>query len=524
MRNLYYLTPPERTKNPKLADEFRQKPLKEWISALPAANLGLTIRKFHDRIVEMNAIEIDPEVLLEALDTFYPVYQSAEEFLLGRLIGKSYPLASDEQKIGQLAEVVGRDYLIGYSIVLKDMSGRGASWRFSRSLPRVVSRLIRCLSRILLLRYLLRLPEPEWIWLDLHALYLLAVEKEKQDTKLKEEEDSVPVSIETLYKQILLLRLADPWGLGHREIFDIYESSENWSDSVALKLLKPGSVPQGGTIYADEDKPPSLKAEDCPDSRVYSIEMDGLLAKLSELLERSDRSVGRFDLVNADSQRALGFPAPLLEYLRDRWFGADAAQHNLFEDRNPRVLSIGLKATHQQLNPPTNPTEKILADWLVTVNEDQSLRCEFDQAGQIFLGSLVSLKLVDLESARRVLGVVNRIWMHRLDGAVNFQISVLSPQVLAAGIQPVMAKKELQVYQRALLYFSESSSGRKANLVLESQKLKSGNVVQLLSHEDPMKVRLDNRNNIAPGFWSFECIRLVEAKKETIPAKGYDFL
>ncbi|MCI0653972.1 MAG: hypothetical protein L0Y38_00730 [Methylococcaceae bacterium] len=528
MKNLYYLVPPIRQKNPQLAEEFRLRPLRQWIAGLPAANYGLTIRMFHDRILKMNTSEIESEVLFEALEELYPIYLTAEEFLLSRLVGKSFPLTSDEQKIGQLAETVTKDFMTGYAVILRDVAATTAGWRFARSFPRVICRLMRGLSRILLIRYLLRLPEPEWLWLDLHGLYLLAEQKEKQDTRIKEDDQGKTTTIGTIYKQIALLRLADPWGLGHREILDIYESLESWSGSLKVSLKDPLRKADGLSIYMDEDQPPLLNVDKVlatePNSRVYAIELDPLFRKLSELLAGADRSIGRFDLVDADGNRVLGEPAALLEYLQKRWSAVEPANQNLFEDRRPRILSIGLKATHQQLNPPTNPEEKIISDWLVTVDEDQSLRCEFDQSGQIYLGSLVSLKLVDTEHGRRVLGVVNRIRMNRLDGAVHFRIAVLSPQVLAAGIQPLRSKKELSIYQRVLLFFNETASGRKANLVLESQKLKDGNTVQLLSHEEPVKVRLDNRRNVAPGYWCFECVPLVEERKEAIPVKGYDFL
>jgi cyclic-di-GMP-binding protein len=524
VRNLYYLVSPERQNNPRRADEFRIQPLREWISGLPAANVGMMIRKFHDRIVEMNATEIDAVVLFEALEELYPVYLTAEEYLVARLIGKSYPLASDEQKIGQLAEAVTRDFLIGYGVIIRDMAAPGAGRRIARACPTVICRLIGGLSRILLLRYLLRLPDPQWLWLDLHGLYVLAEQNEKLDTKIKEHAEGRTVTAATLYKKITLLRLADPWALGHREILDIFQALEDWSESVALTA---GNAP-GCVLYMDEDKPPVLEVgaspEKDPDSRIYRMRLEHLFGKLSELIAGADPSVGRFDLVTADCQRAVGFPAALLGYLRDRWSGGNLPKTNLFEDRSPRIMSIGLKATHQQLNPPADRKEKILHDWLVTINEDQSLRCEFNQPGQIFLGSLVSLKLADLEHARRVLGVVNRIWMNRLDGAVNFQIAELCPQVLPAGIQPVRENKDIQVYQRALLYISAKGSVRKANLVLESQKLKNGNTVQLLTHETSLKVRLENRSNVAPGYWCFECVPLAEDKKEPIPVKGYDFL
>lgn len=494
---------------------------------LPTANYGMTTRMFHDRVVSMNETEIEPDVLFSALEVLYPVYLTIEEFLWSRLIGKSFPLSSDEQKIAQLAESVTKDFIIGYSVVLKALMSSSVGWRFARSLPLTICRLIRGLSRILILRYLLRLPDPEWLWLDLHVLYILAEEKNIQNSKIKAGKDGATIYIETLYKQIIMLRLSDPWKMGHREILDIYEKLEEWTEAMDLGPGNPSSE-SVAIIDVDEDRPPSLKGtkliERDPEFRVYTLKLDSIFRKISELIANSDRSKGRFDLVTAEGKLAGIESVGLLEYLRQQWSGVNPSDHDLFKDRKPRLLSIGLKATHQQLNPPTNPEEKIISDWLVTVAEDCSLRCEFDQSGQLFLGSLVSLKLVDLENARRVLGVVNRIWMERVDGAVQFDIEVLSPQVLAAGIQPIQGKKDLQIYQRVLLFFTENESERKANLVLESQKLRDGNVVQLLAQEDSVKVLLENRNNVGPGYSHFECVVLAEEKKEEIPLKGYDFL
>lgn len=483
---------------------------------------------FHDRIVAINGAELETGVLLQALEELYPIYCASRDFLLSRLIGKSVPLTSDEQKIAQLAETITKDFMLGYGVILREVSKPTVQWRIARSLPRVICRLMRGLSGILLLRYLLRIPEPEWLWLDFHGLYRLAEEKEKQRARVNEDKEGKTVTIETIYKQTVLLHLAEPRGLGHREILDVYENLEGWSESLSVLVKNPAAKPSGAILYMDEDRAPLLYNDHAPeeesDAGVYHMPLDHLLRNLSDWLVRTDASIGRFDLVNPDGNRLVLGPAALLEYLRDRWSAVKPAKHDLFEDRKPRIMSIGLKATHQQLNPPTNPEEKIMGDWLVTVNEDQSLRCEFDQPAQIYSGTLVSLKLVDLENARRVLGVIDKIWMKRLDGAVYFEVTVLAPQVLAAGIQPVKGKKEMQIYQRVLLFFSETAAGRKANLVLESRKLKNGQIVQLLTSDETMKVLLENRKNVAPGYWQFECVPLADEKTEVIPAKGYDFL
>ncbi len=259
------------------------------------------------------------------------------------------------------------------------------------------------------------------------------------------------------------------------------------------------------------------------ESRFYVFGLEALTQKLGDLKQAVEPKLGRFDLARVAVEKPL-ISNSLLQYLRDQWARIEPEKLNLYEDKKPRLLSIGLKATHQQLNPPTNPEEKIFADWLVTINEDQSMRCEFDQPGQLFIGSLISSKRVDIENAKRLLGVVRRIWMERMDGAVHFEIDVLTTQVIAAGIQPLKAKADFQVYQRALLFFTVSETQQKGNVVLESQKLKNGSRVQLLMQSDSATVVLDNRCSVGLGYTQFECIPIALEQQEILPPQGYDFL
>lgn len=529
MRNLYFIPQPSGERDPEHAGEFRAKALKAWIARLPTANHGMTTRMFHDQVMLLNRTQVAADDLYEALELLYPTFGVIEEFLFSRVLGRSFPLSPDEQKVGTLLEIISRDFLVGYAVILKEWAGASAGWKASRLLPRVMGRLIRGLSRILLVRFVLRIPEPEWIWLDLHSLYQLAERKGKSTVRVRENEEARPVTVECLYKQILLLQVLDPFSMTQREILNVYARFEELGQEVQFDEAAEAPGPNRRWVILDEDRSvvtnPDLESAENAGFRAISFDTGPLIAALQKLRDRTDGSIGRFDLVPADSDLSGGFSVAFIDYMIQRFGGGAEPAPNRFEDQKPRLLSIGLKATHQQLNPPTSPDEKIIGDWLVTVNEDGSLRCEFDQPGQLFLGSLISTRRVDLESGRRLLGVVSRIWMHRLDGAVHFQISVLSPQVMAAGIQPVRVKKDLQVYQRVLLFFESVAEGQQQpRLILESQKLRGGNMVQLITPNESVRVMLENRQNVGPGYSLFECVPLVEEKKEIIPPKGYDFL
>ncbi len=525
---------PEREKNEQAAEAFRSKPLKQWVAALPTANYGMTTRLFHDKILLLNRTELDSGINMDALELLYPTYKVIYEFLLSKIVNKGFPLTSDDQKIGQLAETVTKDFFTSHWILLEMLlSNKSPGWRQGKAIPAYIERLLRGLSQILIVRYLLHIPTPDWIWLDIHALYRLAEKKGKESVKIKENSKlfGSQTTIESTYKQILLLQLADPYGMSQREILEVYEEILQWEHAASLNQSITNDAQNMCVVYLDEDKPPvwekSFDDTEDSDSRFLLLATDSLVQKLNGLSQSVEPSVGRFDLIQKSAaENSLVVSHSLLHYLMRRWSGVSTERMTLYEDKKPRLLSIGLKATHQQLNPPTNPDEKMLSDWLVTINDDQSMRCEFDQSGQLSIGSLVSSKRVDIENAKRIMGVVRRIWMDRLDGAVHFEISVLTPQVIAAGIQPIKVKPDFQVYQRVLLFFtdSDSESDNKGRVILETQKLKNGSKVQLLMQSDTVTVALDGRCNIGLGYTQFDCTPIADEKQEILPPQGYDFL
>jgi len=530
VKNLYFLSIPEREKDSEQALVFRSKALKQWIAALPTGNYGMTTRLFHDHVQLMNKTEMEAAAVMEALELLYPTFQNIHEFLLTKIVGKGFPLSSDEQKIGQLTEAVAKDFFTAHWIVLQCiLNTKSPGWRQGKAIPVYIERLIRGLSQILIIRFILHIPAPDWIWLDLHSLYRLAEKKGKENVKIKENSKIYGrvTTIKTAYKQILLIFLADPFGMTQHEILEIYGATLEWEALTEFNVTNITERTRCCVINLDEDSPPTwengLIAAEQSESRFYVFGLDALIQKLSDLKQRVELKPGRFDLARVAVEKPL-ISNSLLQYLSDQWSGVEQEKRNLYEDKKPRLLSIGLKATHQQLNPPTNPEEKIFADWLVTINEDQSMRCEFDQPGQLFIGSLISSKRVDIENAKRLLGVVRRIWMGRMDGAVHFEIDVLTTQVIAAGIQPLKAKADLQVYQRALLFFTASETQQKGNVVLESQKLTNGSKVQLLMQSDSAAVVLDNRRSVGLGYTQFECIPIALEKQEILPPQGYDFL
>ncbi|MEN8260361.1 MAG: hypothetical protein ABFS02_07215 [Pseudomonadota bacterium] len=526
MKNSFFLTIEPQKKSPKDLRSFEPAALRCWLDELPTANYGMTARALHERINQLNGIEANALFRLEALELMRPSFLMIQEYLRARISSTGFPLGEDEQKIGGLLAQITRNLSTSYWLVVRDLTQKTAGWFQNKHTALAIQRVMGGLSGVLLTYYLMALPVPNWVWLDLHSLYRLAREKKKDGFKVKDEAFHLKhTSIENTYKQILLVSLADPCGLLQKEILELYAFSEKLAGFVELESNVSG---QGArcVLLTEEDKPPMWLETDKEydkGSTVYQVMLGKLIDHFKKHPDRVENpGVVRFGAITASEDPAELLAPEFSAYLTARWSGRPLRGDACFQDRQDRLFSIGLKATHSHLAP-IDSSEAAVDEWLVESASDRSLSCAFDQPNQIFIGSLVSFRRNGAGNAQRALGTVCRIHMDKPQGAVRFEVHVLTPQVYAVGTQSVTAK-DPKLYQRTLLYVGNGQVNRTC-IILESQKLKDGDVIRLLMQNDSFPIQLQHRQNVSLGYWQFECARVVQQQNSVeMPKKGYDFV
>ena len=530
MLNSFLLSEPVREKRPREIDQYRSKPLSRWIAELPAANHGLTTRLLHDRISSINRTDMDANLRLEAIETLSVSYHRILDYLSWRIRGKGFPLGTNEQKIGTLLLSMSTEYAMAYWICLRESSKEQSNWRTRKHMALIVQRVMREYANILMSCYLLRLPESDWIWMDLHSLYKLALKQQIQGVKIKNPlaRQEQNTTIEDTYKQILLFHMSYPYGLTQKEIIQVYFWSEQWSQLVQLlgKGDSTGALSfPGWVVNSDEDRAPYwLEQKDAYEEHFYRIDVNPLLRWFKEQYTKTNPGPGRFELLTEVEERDYSLTHGLLNYLEYRFAGQSLSGSGLFQGGGEVLLSIGLKATHQQLKAPSKHDEIVTGEWLVNIEPDnRTLSCHFSQYGQIFIGGLVSVKSLDSGDDRRFMGIVCSIFMERIDAKVQFQIIVLTPNISAVGIQPQETKSDDVLYQRGLLLLQETHTRDKEYLVVSAQNLKDGDILKLLKDDDhSYSIQLKNRQNIGLGYIQFEYEVLPDEEKEII--RGYDFI
>ncbi|MDP3010804.1 MAG: hypothetical protein Q8N30_17265 [Methylococcales bacterium] len=540
MKNSYFLVIPKQQNNPLRLREFEENALTNWIAELPTANVGLATRLMHDFLVDFNAIEMPSQLRLNALELLRPSVLVIEDYLRSRLMRTGFPKEENDQKILAVLVSIEREFAIGYWMVLKELTRRTVGWFQGKNTALALQRCIKGLSSIVVSHFIMGIPVPDWVWMDLHSLYKLSVKIDKNTLKVTNDDNQAnkASSAEECYLQILLLSLVEPTGLMQKEILLVDSFIETICSLVSLKATSVYGSDMQCVVFTDEDQPPLYQSGvvNKKDSAVLYIDF----TKLQKLFEHKEKLIdvteARFSSVQMQKKTNGKLTAELLDYLEQRWAGVCLEGDQLFSDRLDRYIAIGLAAT-LDLQDTLSDSDKKELEFLVQSESDRSLSCTFTQTGLLSVGSLVSFRKTDMPEHTRLLGVVDKLIVAKQSGKIIFGMELLTPQVVsvdynlldsdgfAAAYESVkngvhVAHEELK---KALLY---SINEREDCLITDTFMLKDDDMLRIHTHSDSFSVTLKNRKNVGLGYWQFECVKIKEKKKQTPTAhkKGYDFI
>jgi hypothetical protein len=540
LKNSYFLVIPKQQNNPLRLREFEENALTNWIAELPTANVGLATRLMHDFLVDFNAIEMPSQLRLNALELLRPSVLVIEDYLRSRLMRTGFPKEENDQKILAVLVSIEKECAIGYWMVLKELTRRTVGWFQGKNTALALQRCIKGLSSIVVSHFIMGIPVPDWVWMDLHSLYKLSVKIDKNTLKVANDDNQAnkASSAEDCYLQILLLSLVEPTGLMQKEILLVDSFIENICSLVSLKAASVYGSDMQCVVFTDEDQPPLYQSGvvNKKDSSVLYIDF----TKLQKLFEHKEKLIdvteARFSSVQMQKKTNGKLTAELLDYLEQRWAGVCLEGDPLFSDRLDRYIAIGLAAT-LDLQDSLSDSDKKELEFLVQSESDRSLSCTFTQTGLLSVGSLVSFRKTDMPEHTRLLGVIDKLIVAKQSGKIIFGMELLTPQIISVdynlldgegfAVVQETVKNGIHVtneeLKKALLY---TTNEREDCLITDTFMLKDDDMLRIHTHSDSFSVTLKNRKNVGLGYWQFECVRIKEKKKQTPTAhkKGYDFI
>ncbi len=528
MKNSFFLVIPTQQNNPQRLKEFEAKALQHWVTELPTANPGLATRLLHDFLIDFNTVEMSTQLRLDALERLSPSVHVIEDYLRSRLIKAGFPKEENDKKILTVLISIEKEATIGYWIVLKELTKRDVGWFQGRNAALAIQRCIKGLSSIVVSHFIMGMPIPDWVWIDLHSLYNLSVAIKNSTTKVANDitQSNKASSPEECYRQILLLSLADPTGLMQKELLLVYDFIETIGSLVGLKKEPVKDQSIQCIVLTDEDKAPHYQFETSAknDSAMLYLDFSKLFKALKQKEKLINAAEARFSSMHV-LKNDIGKPAAeLLDYLEQRWLGVDLQGVPFFSDRTDRYIAVGLESTHELQNALESVSEKD-PEFLVQSASDRLLSGVFKKTGVLSVGSLVSFRKTDSPEHKRSLGIVNKVIVDKQSGRINFGMQLLAHQSIAVTyVQLDESGKDSP--QKGLFYSAKELEYEKNYIITDSFMLKDDDVIRMFMNNEDFPVVLSNRKNVGLGYWQFECRRVAEKSKPiTAQAKkGYDFI
>ena len=313
--------------------KIKPREVREWLDNLPYLDLHRAAQAASQQLRLINRQTLAPAARLEILGHFLGTYQRLNESLPSK--------AADADAIRPVLKRLCQDIGFGYKIVAHEMINKRGGFIETRSLPLALLGSIYTLGLQLSYYYAGYQRTPRALWSECLALYNYAWQTGRESYS-SELPGSGKIQIETAFRLIALLRLANPYGLPAGMIPVLRKYIE----------LHNGLV----TIENDVDSRDTCFALAGLERGGEAITDDPLYLNLTALMKQMEKDIEQ--LQKHMQPHVLGLPAKVpaptllrtLQQVQDRWQSqrARAAERQAAHARIELVS--GLDAVYCALN------------------------------------------------------------------------------------------------------------------------------------------------------------------------------
>ncbi len=565
-------------------DFFDAKPaaVQQWVSTLPVTNIGQTARMLYQALQATNAQEMPAKQRFQVLELLRPRVFYVLDSLKKHILGQTFPLNEKAGKVALLTQELLRELASGYKVIIMFLVAEPPSMLDGRILTTAIHRTLHCLSMQLLRAYQVYSPYPEHSWADIHQLYEYAESHDLAQTQVADEKEirQTRVSIDNLYKEILLLALACPFRMRQGEVELIHEKIQQWAPHSSLKpLVLPGQPNGLFVVNLGSDDPPtylSLHHRGIQDTRCRALNTADLTEDVRQALAESSRQEKATSILNENTLRRLmlawgvmpkrrfsrtqqtasvsvtmGLAATHYFVSGEAVFNhAGSAQENTPFQNHPQfnadVVSSEKGQTPElwELEPTnlensniktgTPPAQRVqiptgvepedsspfrYREWKM-VNVSAGGYCllwDSLENSRAIVGELVGIREhSDQDTFHWRLGVIR--WM-KCESGLELGVQMLSPGAVAVGARPYPATTTDHRFQRSLLLPEIHSIAQPATLVLASPPFRVGGSAIIHSNGREIRVKLEKLVENTGTFAQFQ-FRTMEGSKSEEPEKS----
>jgi hypothetical protein len=314
--------------------------LTAWLDDLPLINTGESLELLDSALQQINTLMLPPDNRREALERFASPVMCVTDALRKNFLDKPLPLKGNKLVSATQTLELFNALATGYRILADDLLGNK---RDKPQLATALHRAMRYLSEILLASYRIYIQYPEGLWKTINTLYAVADEHNITRQAVTDITLQIPASstIETVYKQILLLSLACPYRLRQNEIGFVYNTLLDWADSSQLHHMDDEKTHGLFSISLQSDAPPAyrnLNDGGASDPHTRILDTNNMASRMREELATSRDST---------HQQTGAGNTEIMQRLMLAWGVMPKRQFARHPQDAPVKLVIGLNAIHQ---------------------------------------------------------------------------------------------------------------------------------------------------------------------------------
>lgn len=319
--------------------------VKEWIEHLPPINTGETARALYCALATLNRATLPVQHRCQILELFRTPVRQVTVALKKQYIGAAFPLSDQNLKDAHLARGLHSEMATGYKVALNNLITHQSSLFTAGKALLLLHHAMQYLIDALLTSYQIYTPCPNTVWRDIHQLYHYAEQKHIHESAIHTTEGA-PIphhSISDLYKQALLLSLANPYHLSQSEIGTVVVVL---GQCASLSRLEPVSdntnLAESFLIDPEKDEPTSS-----PTTKNHRLSKSCRALDTSPLMHHLRNTLSQQEIQT--SQKTL-LPNDLLFKLMSSWEAAPQRNFSRIDKNSVLVVAVGLSAIHNAIS------------------------------------------------------------------------------------------------------------------------------------------------------------------------------
>jgi hypothetical protein len=303
-----------------VSTETRLKAVQAWVEALPLADTVPATQALHTAVMSLNRTRLGAEDRFRLLELYRGPLLRLLEDLEQDYSKAALPLPEKAREAARLSRELLIEFGYGYKLILLEKTDR--FFASKKQLAVHLHRAISTLADTLTLSYKTYTPTPAGVWHEIHQIFHYAQHFGLEETQVESGRRAKVSTIAMVYKQTLLLALADPYRLQPGEVEQILALVQKHHNTV---FVFPYSDQLTGAglflVRSDTDRPPkSLSGVDSgqitPVDKVLSAA--NLAYSLGEIAGRLDAgmTLGQLGIPAYVDQATV---APLCRRLQKIW-------------------------------------------------------------------------------------------------------------------------------------------------------------------------------------------------------------